>query len=77
MSLSMRECIRWLKKGMADIVEHDPPLNDDEARAQLIERIEHFIRERITMADKLIVQNGLQKIHDGDVILTYAKSSVV
>jgi translation initiation factor eIF-2B subunit delta len=73
----MRECIRWLKKGMADIVEHDPPLNDDEARAQLIERIEHFIRERITMADKLIVQNGLQKIHDGDVILTYAKSSVV
>ncbi|KAI7904646.1 uncharacterized protein BX663DRAFT_530160 [Cokeromyces recurvatus] len=77
MSLSMRECIRWLKKEMADIVEEDPPLSDDDARKRLIERIGHFIRERITMADKLIVQNGLQKIQDGDVILTYAKSSVV
>lgn len=77
MSLSMRECIRWLKKEMADIVEEDPPLSDDDARNRLIERIGHFIRERITMADQLIVQNGLQKIQDGDVILTYAKSSVV
>ncbi|CEP10063.1 hypothetical protein [Parasitella parasitica] len=77
MSLSMRECIRWLKKEMADIVEEDPPLSDDDARSRLIERIGHFIRERITMADQLIVQNGLQKIQDGDVILTYAKSSVV
>ncbi|CAO0796466.1 unnamed protein product [Mucor circinelloides] len=77
MSLSMRECIRWLKKEMADIVEEDPPLSDDDARKRLTERIGHFIRERITMADQLIVQNGLQKIQDGDVILTYAKSSVV
>lgn len=77
MSLSMRECIRWLKKEMADIVEEDPPLSDDESRTRLTERIGHFIRERITMADQLIVQNGLQKIQDGDVILTYAKSSVV
>lgn len=29
------------------------------------------------MADTLIVENGLQKIQNGDVILTYAKSSVV
>ncbi|KAI8356194.1 hypothetical protein BD560DRAFT_406809 [Blakeslea trispora] len=77
MSLSMRECIRWLKKEMADIVEEDPPLSDDDARNRLTERIGHFIRERITMADQLIVQNGLQKIQDGDVILTFAKSSVV
>ncbi|KAI8079624.1 uncharacterized protein B0P05DRAFT_541367 [Gilbertella persicaria] len=77
MSLSMRECIRWLKKEMADIVEQDPPLGDDEARTRLTERIGHFIRERITMADQLIIQNGLQKIQDGDVILTFAKSSVV
>ncbi|KAI8876560.1 IF-2B-domain-containing protein [Backusella circina FSU 941] len=77
MSLSMRECIRWLKKEMADIVEEDPPLSDDDARSRLIEHIGHFIRERITMADQLIIQNGLQKIQNGDVILTYAKSSVV
>ncbi|KAG2215603.1 hypothetical protein INT45_000965 [Circinella minor] len=77
MSLSMRECIRWLKKEISDIVEEDPPLSDDEARSRLIEAIEHFIRERITMADQLIVQNGLQKIQEGEVILTYGKSSVV
>ncbi|KAI8993590.1 hypothetical protein BDB01DRAFT_754852 [Pilobolus umbonatus] len=77
MSLSMRECIRWLKKEMADIVEEDPPLSDDEARNRLIEHIGHFIRERITVADQLIIQNGQQKIRDGDVILTFAKSSVV
>lgn len=42
-----------------------------------MERIEHFIKERITVADRLIVENGLQKIQNGDVILTYAKSSIV
>ncbi|KAI7871180.1 hypothetical protein BDF14DRAFT_1873547 [Spinellus fusiger] len=77
MSLSMRECIRWLKKEMSDIVEQDPPLSDDEARHRLIQHIEDFIRDRITLADQLIVQNGLQKIQDGDIILTYSKSSVV
>ncbi|KAI8339846.1 hypothetical protein BC941DRAFT_418672 [Chlamydoabsidia padenii] len=77
MSLSMRECIRWLKKEMSDIVEEDPPLVDDDAQHRLMERIKHFIRDRITMADQLIVQNGLQKINDGDVILTFGKSSVV
>ncbi|ORZ20812.1 hypothetical protein BCR42DRAFT_347748 [Absidia repens] len=77
MSLSVRECIRWLKKEMSDIVEEDPPLADDDARHRLMERIEHFVRERITMADQLIVQNGLQKINDGEVILTFGKSSVV
>lgn len=29
MSLSMRECIRWLKKEISEIVEEDPPLSDD------------------------------------------------
>ncbi|CAO3638365.1 unnamed protein product [Cunninghamella echinulata] len=77
MSLSMRECIRWLKKEMADIVEEDPPLPDEDARHRLMDLIDHFIRERITLADQLIVQNGLQKIQDGEVILTFGKSSVV
>jgi len=77
MSLSMRECIRWLKKEISEIVEEDPPLADECARNRLVERIEHFIKERITVADRLIVENGLQKIQNGDVILTYAKSSIV
>lgn len=32
MSLSMRECIRWLKKEISDIVEEEPPLTDEEVR---------------------------------------------
>jgi translation initiation factor eIF-2B subunit delta len=42
-----------------------------------VEKIDNFIRDRITMADQVITSLGLQKIQDGDVILTYARSSVV
>jgi translation initiation factor eIF-2B subunit delta len=42
-----------------------------------MEKIDNFIRDRITMADQVIMSLGLQKIQDGDVILTYARSSVV
>jgi translation initiation factor eIF-2B subunit delta len=76
MSLSVRECIRWLKKAVADLVAIHPPMADEEARQLLKHQIEHFIHERITIADKLIVQHALSKIANGDVILTYAKSSV-
>lgn len=36
MSLSMRECIRWLKKEMSDIVEEDPPLSDDDVSTKMV-----------------------------------------
>ena len=39
----------------------------------LCEKIDNFIRDRITVADRVIVNYGLQKIQDGDVILTYAR----
>lgn len=42
-----------------------------------LEKIDNFIRDRITVADQVITSLGLQKIQDGDVILTYARSSVV
>ena len=48
-----------------------------QARALFVEKIDNFIRDRITMADQVITSLGLQKIQDGDVILTYARSSVV
>ncbi|CAG8502939.1 5046_t:CDS:2 [Paraglomus occultum] len=47
------------------------------AKTLLCQKIDNFIRERITIADNAIVAYGLQKIHNGDIILTYAKSSVV
>lgn len=40
-------------------------------------KIDSFIRDRILLADKVIEQHAIEKIRDGDTILTYARSSVV
>lgn len=76
-SLSIREIIRYVKKAVANLVAINPPLSDEEARDRLKNTIAHFVNARITIADELIVQYGLSKIEDGDVILTFAKSSIV
>jgi hypothetical protein len=45
------------------------------AKEQLLAEIDHYLYEKITMADKEISENYAQtKINDGDVILTYAWS---
>lgn len=77
-SLSVREMIRYVKKFMSDLVAVHPPLSDSDAKKLLTDSISQFITARITVADQLIVQYGLSKIEDeGDVILTFGKSSVV
>ena len=48
-----------------------------QAKALLIQKIDSFIRDRILLAGKVIEQHALAKIQDGDVILTYARSSLV
>ena len=40
-------------------------------------KIDSFIRDRILLAGRVIEQHAIEKIKDGDVILTYARSSVV
>ncbi|EXX59216.1 Gcd2p [Rhizophagus irregularis DAOM 197198w] len=74
MSVGMGNAIRHLK---LEISTMDIDLADDDAKLLLCEKIDNFIRDRITVADRVIVSYGLQKIQDGDVILTYARSSVV
>ncbi|KAK3818308.1 MAG: hypothetical protein J3R72DRAFT_460195 [Linnemannia gamsii] len=73
MAVSMGNAIRYLKYEIGKNLE----LPDEDARALFVEKIDNFIRDRITMADQVIISLGLQKIQDGDVILTYARSSVV
>jgi translation initiation factor eIF-2B subunit delta len=46
---------------------------DDEAKEYLYERIDHFIRDRIVFAGKVIETNTIAKIQDGDVVLTFAR----
>ncbi|KAG9300102.1 hypothetical protein G9A89_000842 [Geosiphon pyriformis] len=74
MSVSMGNAIRHLKWEISTI---DIDLSEDEAKSLLCGKIDEFIRDRITVPDRMIVEYGLQKIQDGDVILTYARSSVV
>ncbi|KAL3423284.1 translation initiation factor eif-2b subunit delta [Phlyctema vagabunda] len=74
LSISMGNAIRWLK---LEISKVDIDIPDAEAKKGLCEAIDVFIRERVTFADAVIAKSAASKIKDGDVILTYAKSSVV
>ncbi|KAF2678515.1 nagb/rpia/CoA transferase-like protein [Lentithecium fluviatile CBS 122367] len=74
LSISMGNAIRWLKDF---IIKIDPSTPEAEAKRNLLEEIDMFVRERVTAADKLIRDNAAPKIVDGDVILTYASSSIV
>lgn len=70
----MGNAIRWLKDL---IVKIDPDVAEPTAKASLFAAIDTFIRERITIADTLIAESAAQKIVNGDVVLTYANSSIV
>jgi translation initiation factor eIF-2B subunit delta len=74
LSITMGNAIRWLKDV---IIKIDPSTPEADAKRDLVNEIDDFIRERVTAADKLIAENGYKKIERGDVILTYASSSIV
>ena len=66
--------IRWLKKL---IVEIDPSTPEQDAKDDLCDSIDTFIRERITVTDQAIAASASLQIKNGSVVLTYAKSSIV
>jgi translation initiation factor eIF-2B subunit delta len=74
LSISMGNAIRWLKDV---IIKIDPDTPESQAKRDLLSEIDDFIRDRVTAADKLISEHGEKKIEKGDVILTYASSSIV
>lgn len=74
LSASMGNAIRWLKLQVANV---DPALSDETARNMLVSCINQYIQEKIVFAKERIVELGLSKIEDGDVILTYAFSYIV
>ncbi|EGU13533.1 Translation initiation factor eIF2B delta subunit [Rhodotorula toruloides ATCC 204091] len=74
LSVSMGTAIRFLKYEIS-LIEMEMPL--EEAKSLLISKIDSFIRDRILLASRVIEQHAIEKINDGDVILTYARSSVV
>lgn len=71
---SQGNSIRWLK----NLISTQPvDSTDSEAKHSLCQAIDLYIRERITLADEVIAREATERIEDGDVILTYAKSSIV
>ncbi|KAJ8487741.1 hypothetical protein ONZ51_g4025 [Trametes cubensis] len=74
MSVTMGNAIRQLK---LDISGTDFDLPEQDAKDALCRKIDTYIRERIIIADQVIQETASNKIKDGDVILTYARSSVV
>ncbi|KAF8335020.1 uncharacterized protein EI90DRAFT_2914004 [Cantharellus anzutake] len=74
MSTSMGNAIRYMKYEIS-ILSIDVP--EQEAKRFLSERLDAFVRERILLADLVIQSHAIEKIKDGDVVLTFARSSVV
>ena len=74
LSVSMGNAIRFLKLKIGKL---SPTLEEDSARRLLCDEIRGFIRGRITLADEVIVSSALERISDGDTIMTYASSHVV
>ncbi|KAK3751992.1 hypothetical protein QZH41_010973, partial [Actinostola sp. cb2023] len=75
LSVSMGNAIKYVKYNITRI---SPDRPEDEAKKELIGAINRFIHERIILADEAISKTfAKSKIHDGDVILTYACSSLV
>ncbi|CDO73983.1 hypothetical protein BN946_scf185043.g32 [Trametes cinnabarina] len=74
MSVTMGNAIRQLK---LEISGTDPDLPEQDAKDALCRKIDTYMRERILIADQVIQETASSKIKDGDVILTFARSSVV
>ncbi|KAE8377351.1 hypothetical protein BDV26DRAFT_216443 [Aspergillus bertholletiae] len=74
LSISQGNAIRALKLAISSI---DPSVPEASAKATLSDFIDNFIREKITVADQVIATSAAEKIQDGDVIVTFAGSSIV
>lgn len=74
LSISQGNAIRALKLSIASI---DPSTPESIAKITLCDFIDSFIREKITVADQVIADSAAQKVQDGDVIVTFAGSSIV
>ncbi|KAJ3562583.1 hypothetical protein NP233_g9483 [Leucocoprinus birnbaumii] len=74
MSVTMGNAIRQLK---LEISDSDIDMVEQDAKNALCNKIDNYIRDRILIADEVILKLAGNKIKDGDVILTFARSSVV
>ena len=74
LSVTMGNAIRWLKQEISLI---DPSTPDSKAKKELCDKIAQFARERVQLADQLIIETASQHIEEGSTILTYGCSKVL
>lgn len=74
LSVTMGNAIRWLKQEISHI---DPSTPDNVAKKDLCEQIATFAKEKIELADQLIIENASNQIEDGSTIVTYGASKVL
>jgi len=67
----------FIKFAKTQISKLDRALSESEAKAQLLEKIDDYRREKIVLAGEGIMEKAKDKIKDGDVIMTYSCSSVI
>ena len=74
LSVSMGNAIRWLKQEISVI-----SIDTLEAKAKeiLCTKIDDFIKEKIVLSDRLIVDSASRHICNGSTILTYGHSQVL
>jgi translation initiation factor eIF-2B subunit delta len=70
----MGNAIRLLK---AKVNKFDIDTPEDEAKEGLLETIETFISEKITLAELIIARNAADMITNEDVVLTYGRHRLV
>lgn len=74
LSVTMGNAIRWLKQEISLI---DPSTPDKDAKQDLYEKIAQFAREKIELADQLIIDNASHHVENGSTIVTYGSSKVL
>ena len=67
----------FIKFAKTQISKLDRKLSESEAKAQLLEKIDDYRREKIVLAGEGIMEKAKDKIKDGDVIMTYSCSSII
>ncbi|KAJ1546586.1 translation initiation factor eIF2B subunit delta [Saccharomyces cerevisiae] len=74
LSVTMGNAIRWLKQEISLI---DPSTPDKAAKKDLCEKIGQFAKEKIELADQLIIDNASTQIEESTTIVTYGSSKVL
>lgn len=73
-SVSMGSAFSFLKSLVAGLSRD---ITEKEAKEELTEQIDFYLHERLDFAGKVIASHAGKKIRNGDVILTYGRSSAV